>query len=89
MLIIRIVSMFFEVIKVAILVECLLSWVPNARYGKIGTIVRTITEPIMVPCEKINDKLFKGFLLDFSPIIAYFLIYIIESIILRLLMVIL
>lgn len=76
--------MFFEVLKIAILVECLLSWVPNARYGKVWNIVRSITNPIMVPCEKINDMFLKGFVLDFSPIIAFFLIWVVQSLILNL-----
>ncbi|MGG7163981.1 YggT family protein [Clostridium ihumii] len=84
-LLINIVTMFFEVIKFAILIEVLLSWVPNGRNSKVWDIVRMVTRPIMEPCEKLNDMIFKGFVLDFSPIIAYFLIYLIEQIIITVL----
>lgn len=81
----RIVSIFFEIIEIAILIEVLLSWIPNGRNSKIGRIVRVLTEPIMAPAEKINDRFLAGFVLDFSPIIAYFLIFLIRRIILSIL----
>ncbi len=84
-MIIRIVNIFFEVIKATILIEVLLTWIPNGRYSKVGQFIRTFTAPIMEPAEKINDLFLKGFVIDFSPIIAYFLIYVIQGIILSVL----
>lgn len=84
-MIIRIVNIFFEIIKATILIEVLLTWIPNGRYSKIGRFIRTFTAPIMEPAEKINDLFLKGFVIDFSPIIAYFIIYIIQGIIISIL----
>lgn len=84
-MVIRIVDTFFEVIRAAILIEVLLTWIPNGRYSKVGKFIRTFTAPIMEPAEKINDLFLKGFAIDFSPIIAYFLIYFIQQIILSVL----
>lgn len=82
---IRIINTLFEVLKMAILVEVILSWVPNGRASKIWYAVRAFTAPIMQPSEKINDKIFSGAPVDFSPIIAYFIISIIQRIILGIL----
>jgi len=79
---IRIINTLFEVLKLAIVVEVILSWVPNGRKSKIWYYVRSFTAPIMVPSEKINDKIFSNFPVDFSPIIAYFMISVIHSIVL-------
>ncbi len=80
---VRIVNILFEVLKMAILLEVILTWVPNGRDSKVWSTVRSFTAPIMEPSEKINDKLFSSLPIDLSPIIAYFIASIVQSIILR------
>jgi len=82
---IRIINTLFEVLQLAIVFEVVLSWVPNGRQSKVWYYVRSFTAPIMGPCEKINDKIFSGFPVDFSPIIAYFLISILHRIVMTIL----
>jgi YggT family protein len=84
-MVIRIINTLIEVLKMAILIEVILSWVPNGRHSKISTIIRAFTAPIMEPSEKINNRIFSGSPVDFSPIIAYFLISILQRIILTIL----
>lgn len=84
-MIINIVNILFDVLKFAILIEVLLTWIPDARYSKIGSIVRSFTAPVMEPSEKLNDMIFSGLPISFSPIIAYFIIAVIQRIIIGLL----
>lgn len=84
-MVIRIINTLIEVLKMAILIEVILSWVPSGRQSKISYAIRAFTAPIMEPCEKINNRIFSGAPIDFSPIIAYFIISFLQRIILGIL----
>lgn len=85
-MVIRIVSGLFQVLKWAIIAEVLLSWIPNGRQSKISYWLRAFTAPIIEPCEKINDRIFSGLPVDFSPVIAYFIISFLERVIFSILL---
>ena len=71
---------FLDILTWIILIQCLMSWFPGARYSKIYEILNTLTEPIMYP---IRELLFRyiDIPIDFSPIIAFFLISIVQRLI--------
>ena len=70
-------------LMVAILVRVILSWVPNLKlpFG-LGDFVWNVSEPILGPIRR-AIPFFGG--IDFSPLIAFFLIQIATSVLLRLL----
>lgn len=78
------VLILVEIIDLAILVRILLSFLPNLRHNKLSDIIYHITEPILYPCRMILDRLGLGNgMLDFSPILAYFLLRFIVMLVYR------
>lgn len=75
------VDIFFWVIESLILVRIILSWFPM-RPNQIMTFVYNLTEPILGPARKMLDKspLGGGMMIDFSPIIALFLLSLAKAI---------
>lgn len=66
-----------RVIKYAILVRVLLSWVaPHGGGGKITEVIHEITEPIMRVFRNIIPPIA---MIDFSPILAFFALDLLES----------
>lgn len=74
-----------DVLQIMILARVLLSWFPQAKSSKIIKLIFTITEPILAPIRAILSKISSGKLgmLDFSPLVAMLLIYVIEGMIAR------
>ena len=63
-----------------ILIQCLMSWFPGARYSKAYEILSMFTEPLVGP---IREVLFRyiDIPIDFSPIVAIFAISMMQKII--------
>ena len=70
--------------KVAIFIEVILSWVYRGSNQYIE-LLHNITAPLLLPGRKIQEKYFANTMVDFSPIIALFIIMIVKSIVLGLL----
>jgi YggT family protein len=69
-----------KILKYAILVRILLSWVQPMGGGRFGQILNDVTEPIL--------KIFRSLLpntgmIDFSPILAFFALDLVEMAIIR------
>lgn len=73
-------SMFLSILQWIIIIQCLMSWFPGARYSKVYDILSSITEPIVGP---IRDLLFRyiDIPVDFSPIIVIFIISFVQRLI--------
>ena len=76
---------FYEILSFAILIRCIISWLPLSRDNVFVKIIYSLTEPILAPVRKMIDRspLGGGMMIDFSPVIAYFLLYFIYSILVR------
>ena len=78
------VFILVEIIDLAILIRILLSFLPNLRNNKLSDIIYHITEPILYPCRMLLDRLGLGNgMIDFSPILAYFLLRFILTLVYR------
>ena len=69
-----------DILTWLILIQCLMSWFPGARYSKAYEIISMFTEPLVGP---IREVLFRyiDIPIDFSPIVAIFAISMMQKII--------
>ena len=73
-------GIFYQVLAFAILIRCILSWLPIGRDNFFVRIVVALTEPILGPIRRLIGG---GMMIDFSPVIAYFLIDFVYRILIR------
>lgn len=68
-------SKFFGLLEWLILIRIILSWLPIGR-NPVTDILYTLTEPILGPVRSMMDKspLGGGMMIDFSPVIALFVL---------------
>lgn len=78
-LLVNALDLLFNFIEFSIFVEVILSWIPNLKQNEIIRIVHVVNEPIMKPGRYIQNRVAPNLAVDFSPIIALLLIYIIRS----------
>ena len=69
-----------DIITWLIVIQCLMSWFPGARYSKVYEIISMFTEPLVGPIRNILFK-YIDIPIDFSPIIAFFAISMIQKLI--------
>ncbi len=75
-------NLLLEIIDVLILVRVLLSFFPTLQSSKISYFIYQMTEPILAPCRAILDRLGLGMgMMDFSPILAFILLGIMQNLI--------
>ena len=75
------VSWTFTILKVALLVRVVSSWLPVSPYSRWVAWSYRLSDPILAPLRRIVPNL--G-MLDITPILAYFLLNIIESLLFNL-----
>jgi YggT family protein len=75
------VSWTFTILKIALIVRVISSWLPISPYSRWVLWSYKLSEPILAPMRRIIPNL-GG--LDITPILAYFLLSITESFLLRL-----
>lgn len=76
------ISQLFELIKLILIVRILLTWFPNIDwYKQPFKFLQNVTDPILEPFKRIIPPL-GGF--DLSPIVAFLVLGMIETIVLRL-----
>ena len=82
-ILLKTVDVFFQVIYLLIFVRILLSWVNLGRNSTIGNMIYALTEPILGPVRAMLDKspIGGGMMLDFSPVIALFIMNIVKMVI--------
>lgn len=80
----RFIFLLVDIIQLAILVRVIISFFPDVRYSKFGDLVYQVTDPIIKPCQMILYKIGLGNMaFDFSPVLAYFILRVIVSLLFR------
>jgi YggT family protein len=75
------VSWTFTILKLALLVRVISSWLPVSPYSRWLRWSYALSEPFLAPLRRIVPNL--G-MLDITPILAYFLLNVLESLLFRL-----
>lgn len=85
------VNLFFRVLTTLIILYCLLSWFcpPNSKLYDIYMRMGEVVEPIVGPFRRLTQGLTYRIGLDFAPVIAIFALEILNTLIIRVLIILL
>lgn len=85
------VNLFAQLLVYLILARAVMSWFfrPGDRLYPIYTVIIRVTEPILGPARRLMGHFGRGLGVDFSPVVAVFMIYILNWAIVALLKIIL
>ena len=79
----EVVSNFFQLLQLILIVRILLTWFPNIDWWKQPyKFIREVTDPLLEPFRRIIPPI-GG--LDLSPIVLFFVLGIVENIVLNIL----
>ncbi|AOR23935.1 YggT family protein [Clostridium taeniosporum] len=76
------ISTLFRLIELAILIECIFSWISPGKQNQLLNIISNFTYPVLEPFRKLQYKFMPNMMVDFSPILAILGLDIIKTIIL-------
>lgn len=82
---IELISLIFKLLDIysfLLLIRVMLSWFPIDPYNSVVQFLYNITEPVLRPLRTVVS--FGGMGIDFSPVIAVFIIQIIKKILISL-----
>ena len=79
--IVTVLNMLFGLLELAILIECIASWIPQLQENKFIRVIHNFIYPILEPLKRLQDKFIPGLPMDFSPIIALVVINILKRIV--------
>jgi YggT family protein len=79
-LLISFLNLLIPILELAIFGRIIMSWIDPSGQNKVSQIIREITEPIIGPIRKLIPSV--G-MFDFSPLIALFLLNILQQVVLR------
>lgn len=76
------IDTFFKLLYFLIMVRIILSWLPISRSNSIIQLIYTLTEPVLGPIRSMieSSPIGGGMMLDFSPVIALFVMNIIKMV---------
>jgi len=76
------VRWLFNILYGLLLIRVVLTWMPMIRNGRFVSFIFAFTDPILDPVRKLIDRSplgGPGMMLDFSPIITFFLLRLAHS----------
>jgi YggT family protein len=84
-MIITIIITLFNLLELAILLEVILSWLPQIGNNKFVNTIHNFIYPMMEPLKGLQDRLIPGLPIDLSPILALFILDILKRLLLGIL----
>lgn len=81
----KIITTFFDVVEWTILIDVVLSFIPM-KNNVFTQVIRTITEPLLMPGRKIQERILPGLMVDFSPVFALIMIRFLQEVILSIIL---
>ena len=82
---ISIISMIFNLLYLAIILEVVLSWVNPRSSNQYIDLLHTVTNPLLQPGRILQNKYFSKTMVDFSPIIAIIILFFLKNIVFNIL----
>lgn len=77
--VVLILSLFFRFLEFMVVVECLMSWIPPIQNTKFYYLVTKFNYPFLEPIRRVLRRFMPGgFMIDFSPIILFALIVMVQ-----------
>jgi YggT family protein len=73
-LLVRVIDFVVTIYTFLIIVRAIISWVNPDPYNPIVRILYRLTDPVLNPIRKVMQRISGNLPIDFSPIIAIFLI---------------
>lgn len=70
----KVIDLFFNVLEFSIFIEVILSWVYARRTNQYIELLHKFTAPLLLPGRKLQERYFRNTMVDFSPIIALFIL---------------
>ena len=84
--IVWLISLLARLLTFAILVDALLSWVPyNDTVYKIRSFLQGFTAPVTEPIRRLLSPITQRIMIDFTPVIAIFVVDFVANLVLRIL----
>jgi len=80
-----ILNTIFNLLELAIFIECISSWIPQFQGSRFIGLVHNVTHNILEPFRRLQDRFSPGLPMDFSPIIALFAIDLIKRLLIGIL----
>ena len=78
-IVVLILSLFFRFLEFMVVIECLMSWIPPIQNTKFYYLVTKFNYPFLEPIRRVLRRLMPGgFMIDFSPIILFALIVMVQ-----------
>ena len=83
----RFIFLLFRLIKLLVIAYAILSWFPLSYSNPIVRFVHTFTEPILAPIRNflLRFRFFQSLPIDFSPIVLFLLLDMIQRIVIMIL----
>tara|TARA_Y100001960_G_C14558641_1_gene769569 strand:+ start:569 stop:832 length:264 start_codon:yes stop_codon:yes gene_type:complete len=74
------INLLFKILKIILISRIILSWFPHNRFNPIINVIYTLSDPILDPFRQLIKPM-NG--IDFSPIILFFLLNLMQNFIIR------